>query len=166
MYSTPTEKGSMKPVINAVNTGTCSSFIIDAFCTPFCRCDCRPLSTVPSPLGWPSPRRPRSLVSGPTPGLTLCMDWDSPQSKIYRRSVHVYTTYLSYVIVTHGNLCNGDLISLCSTFDIRLLKRLASKKSFSIGTVYLNICKIYDLLYLPIHVIVIRDWMYWCLLYM
>lgn len=44
--------------------------------------------------------------------------------------------------------------------DIRLLKRLASKNLFSIGTVYLNVCKIYDLLYLPIHVIVIRDWMY------
>lgn len=126
----PTKKGSVKPVIYAVNTATYSSFIIVAFCTPFHRCDYRPLSTVPSPPGWPSPRRPRSLVSGPTPGPTLCTDWDSPRSKIYRRSVHVYLMWLSYVM---GTCIMMISYILAHHSDIRLLKRLASKRSFSIG---------------------------------
>lgn len=44
------------------------------------------------------------------------------------------STSISYVLILcHGELYNDHLIYLAHHSDIRLLKRLASKRSFSIG---------------------------------
>ena len=90
---------------------------------------CRPLSTAPSPQGWPSPRPPRSLGSGQTPGLTRCTDWDSPRSRTCRRSVLTNTVkpvgqlYLSHIdlVVTIKLFC--VVMQLCFYLALAHLSR-------------------------------------------